>query len=143
MPVHSPIIGDLITRLVGDYGTFDAVEWQRFTRVIGLSVLFEEMPKKVPAMLCDDTIVVNPLIVTNELDTAWWVFHEAGHWLLHDGDRREWKRIPGGTLVVGKFERQVNEFAARYPRWEAVPPCALRHVGALPFNIDLDVSQYP
>lgn len=120
---QSPLITDLMIRLEQEYGQFDADEWPRFLRLLGLTNERANLPRKVPAMICDETVVISTS-VTDASDVAWYAWHESGHWLLHEGDRDDWIDLPEGRAIIRKYERQVNEFAARYPRWSHVPNAA-------------------
>jgi len=137
---RSPLITDLLIRLETEYGQFDADEWPRFMRFMRLRVERAPLPRKVPAMICEDVIVVADTIA-DPLDIAWWVWHEGGHWLLHEGERDDWMDLPDGKAIVRKYERQVNEFAARYPRWPSVPRAAREWADM--FVIVSDTADYP
>lgn len=106
-----------VARARMEYGRFKSNEWQAFLDQCGLHHMTWDLGTSLPAILCDeDTIVTDNELAEHE--TAWWVWHEVAHHLLHGGDRNFWRSRPQGDIILSKFERQADEFASAYPEWE-------------------------
>jgi len=108
------IVEDIVVRVRRLFGPFRALDWPAFLDLIGLQCRrVAELP--VPALLYRGTILVRAGL--DDWTTAWWIYHEAGHFLLHCGDQREWRDLACGDLILAKQERQAMEFATYFPDW--------------------------
>lgn len=106
---------DAIARAHAMLGHPDATDWERFVDYLGLVVCREDLPRSVPAMIVGDTIVIARwLRDTTAAESVW---HEIGHWWLHDGEVEWWLSRPQGYLTVSRFERQARDFARLFPDW--------------------------
>jgi hypothetical protein len=81
----------------------------------GLEVRAVELPSTLPAILYQRTIYVRAGL--GELAAAWWIWHEAGHAILHVGNREQWRAMACGDLILAKFEQQASDFARNFPDW--------------------------
>lgn len=110
------IVQDLIDRAWRALGSFRAREWRQFVDQVGLRVVLSlDLPATVPALLFRRTIIVRAGL--DDWTTAWLVWHEAGHFLLHCGNQFEWRELVCGDLILAKQERQAEEFATSFPDW--------------------------
>lgn len=98
------------------YGTYHAFEWMDFLRVIDLRFEYAPLPRSLPAMLVDDTILVRPDL--SRAVTAVLVWHEVGHHAMHAGGAGFWHARPMGQRSIAKWERQAWEFVAFFPHWD-------------------------
>lgn len=109
------VVGDIVCRWRGKLGRYHALEWTRFLADCGLCYRFADLPASLPALVIGRTIVVRHGM--NAAATAFWVWHEVGHWACHVGSREFWRTRPQGYLTLSKMERQATEFAVRFPDW--------------------------
>lgn len=110
------VVDDIIRRRWGYARRYDAGEWERFLADNGLDYRFARFPVSLPAVIIGNTVVVREGMGPRE--TAWYVWHEIGHWACHVGNRRFWGSRPSGRLILSKMERQASEFAERFPVWD-------------------------
>lgn len=52
---------------------------------------------------------------------TWWFWHECGHIMLHPGNVLSDTRC----ILIGKQERQADEFAATFPVWDEQAPYSI------------------
>lgn len=113
----SYVVEDVVARCRTTFGVTPAWEWQRFLVAIGFDWYEDDLPERVPALLCDDFIVLQRGMT--QAEQARQVWHEIGHRELHVGDRDWWYSRPQGHITVAKMERQANEFADTFAVWES------------------------
>lgn len=109
------VVPGVVDRLRAERGLYGVSEWERFLAEHGLYCSFEEMPVEVPALVAGNAILVQDGLPDDV--TALLVWHEAGHIVLHAGNREFWISRPLGRSTIRKMERQAWEFAYLFPDW--------------------------
>lgn len=112
------MVTDTIIRTRERYGRFGGDEYYLLASLLGLTIETRRLPVKLPAIVCDSTIVLSDRLSSTA--QAWYAWHEVGHFLMHEGDRRALRSHPEGRAMMGKYERQADEFADRFPDWTDV-----------------------
>lgn len=113
------VVADLASRWRDKIGQYHAFEWERCLADLGLTYRIVDLPASLPALIVNRTILVRRGM--SSVATAFWVWHEVGHWVCHVGNREFWRTRPQGHLTLSKMERQATEFAIRFPDWDDVP----------------------
>ena len=106
------IVADVMRRVRSLFGSFRALDWRSFLELIGLRCR-RDADLAIPALFYQGTILVRPDL--DDWITAWLVWHEIGHFLLHAGNQLDWLQLPCGDLILAKQERQAAEFALHSP----------------------------
>jgi len=109
------VVEDIVCRWRAKFGVYGAFEWERFIDDCGLRWRVADLPASLPALIIGKTIFVRRGL--DSLLTAYYVWHEIGHWACHFGSREFWLSRPQGYLTLSKMERQASEFALLFPVW--------------------------
>ena len=108
-------------------GAYMGHEWQRFCGDYQIEWDVIDLPGSLPAVLYNETILLRRGM--RPLETAWYAWHEIGHFVIHVGNQRFWQSLVCGDLIVRKQEAQADYFAVTYPVWSAQDLRALRDLG--------------
>jgi hypothetical protein len=112
------IVAEWVARAWITLGLFHALEWPRFLELHNLQFrVSDDLPDAIPALLICRTIIVRAGL--DDWTTAGFVWHEAGHHLLHCGNQWDWREMACGELILAKQERQAEEFARFFPDWSS------------------------
>jgi hypothetical protein len=111
------ITAQIVRQTQATHGCFDWDEWQRFYAALGLEYVLMALPDDMDGLIYGRTVFLRQGMCPSVLAlTAW---HEAGHYLMHDGNVTWWSRQPEGKQTMARYERQASLFAAMFPRWDA------------------------
>lgn len=109
------VAADVARRFQRMMGRYRWDEWERFASDYGLEVIVKDLPQRFPAFHIGRYVCLQGGM--SDFETARCAWHEIGHFLLHRGGFVFWDSLQWGYLVVGKRERQADEFAATFPVW--------------------------
>lgn len=110
------IVMDAIVRTREKYGTFRADQYPLFCTLVAVTIRWERPDAGIAADLCDGVLRIDPNLPEREQAFAAW--HELGHVVLHEGDRRDLEGTFDGEAAIRKYERQSDEFARAFPSWD-------------------------
>jgi len=110
------VVECVVTRARARYGIVRAASWPEFAQHLRLSVHTAPLPESFDAIIRGSTILIRRDLTAE--GSAYAVWHEIGHVMLHAGDWRWWETRPQGHITVARFERQADEFARQFPVWE-------------------------
>lgn len=108
------VVQDQVMRALEMLGPFRRSEWRYFIWACGLTYDFDYLPDKCNALLNGTEIIFRQGISVEQIELS--AFEEACQSIfLPDVDIREWKRCPGGQVMIRKLKRRARGFAKLFP----------------------------
>lgn len=114
---------DLSRRLRSEYGTYQAVDWERFCRERRIYVRWHQDQDRPDGYHADIEIdgvqrrCIWLRVSMSAAHTALCAWHEIAHILGVPLNAPFWESLPWGKPMVPKLERRAEEFARLYPVW--------------------------